>query len=68
MAFAHPTGTPALMTVDEVAAYLQVPVQTLYTWRVRSKGPRAMKVGRHLRYRLADVEQWLLDQQDRSAV
>ncbi|MBI4941871.1 MAG: helix-turn-helix domain-containing protein [Actinobacteria bacterium] len=61
-------GKTALMTIDEVAAYLQVPVQTLYTWRVRSKGPLAIKVGRHLRWRSADVEQWLLDQQDRRAV
>jgi excisionase family DNA binding protein len=48
-----------LATPPEVAAYLQVPVRTLYTWRYQRKGPRAHRVGRHLRYRWEDVEAWL---------
>jgi excisionase family DNA binding protein len=46
-------------TPTEVATYLQVPVRTLYTWRYQRKGPRAHRVGRHLRYRWEDVESWL---------
>ena len=48
-----------LMTSDEVAAYLRVPVATIYAWRYRGGGPRAMRVGRHLRFRQGDVEAWL---------
>lgn len=51
--------TEPLLTVDEVAAYLGVPVKTLYDWRCKSYGPPGMRLGRHLRYRPADVEKWL---------
>ena len=30
-----------LATPIEVAAYLQIPVKTLYAWRYEGKGPRA---------------------------
>jgi excisionase family DNA binding protein len=50
---------PRLLTVREVAEYLGVPVQTLYTWRSNGIGPRGSKVGRHVRYRPEDVEAWL---------
>ncbi|MEV1331499.1 helix-turn-helix domain-containing protein [Micromonospora costi] len=49
----------SLGTPEEVSAYLGVPVATLYQWRHRGIGPRASKVGRHLRYRWPDVEKWL---------
>jgi excisionase family DNA binding protein len=52
----RPLGTP-----PEVAAYVNVPVKTLYQWRYAGGGPRAIRVGRHLRYRWADVEEWLED-------
>lgn len=51
-----------LWSVQEVSAFLGVPVGTLYQWRYRRIGPRAARVGRHLRYRPADVRAWL-DQQ-----
>jgi excisionase family DNA binding protein len=50
---------PRLLTIGEVAAYLSVPVRTLYMWRTNGDGPRGMKVGRHVRYRPEDVEAWL---------
>lgn len=46
-------------TVAEVAAYLRVPVETLYAWRKRHYGPPAARVGRHLRYDPADVRAWV---------
>ncbi|HEY8503140.1 MAG TPA: helix-turn-helix domain-containing protein [Gemmataceae bacterium] len=46
------------LTPDELATRLRIPRATLYQWRYRGEGPRAVKVGRHLRYRLADVERW----------
>jgi excisionase family DNA binding protein len=48
-----------LWTVQEVADYLRVPVQTLYSWRARRAGPPARRVGKYLRYRPDDVTRWL---------
>jgi excisionase family DNA binding protein len=49
-----PLATPA-----EVAAYLGVPVKTLYQWKYRGIGPNVHKVGRHLRYRWNEVDAWV---------
>ena len=51
-----------LASPDEVSEYLGVPVATLYQWRHRGIGPRAARVGRHVRYRWRDVERWVDDQ------
>jgi excisionase family DNA binding protein len=53
------TGTDRLQTPQEVATFLGVDVQTLYRWRHEHRGPRAIKVGKYLRYRTADVEAYL---------
>nr|WP_240771431.1 helix-turn-helix domain-containing protein [Nocardioides sp. GY 10113] len=50
------------MTPEEVSAYLGVPVKTLYRWRQHLAGPRALRVGKHLRYRRADLDSWLDNQ------
>ena len=50
-----------LLTVEELADYLVVPVATLYQWRYRSEGPPGFRVGRYLRYRKRDVEDWIED-------
>lgn len=49
-------------TVQEVSAYLRVPVATLYQWRWKGYGPPAARVGKGLRYLRADVEGWLAAQ------
>lgn len=51
----------ALMTVEELAGVLRVPVKTIYDWRARSVpyGPPAMKVGRYLRWKPEVVEAWI---------
>lgn len=51
-----------LWSIDELATYLRVPTGTLYQWRYRRTGPRAYKVGRHLRYDPAEVQMWLTGQ------
>lgn len=51
-----------LMTRDDVAEYLGVPVATLAQWTYRGIGPQSIKVGRHRRYRPGDVEAWLDEQ------
>ncbi len=50
-----------LWTAEELATFLGVPVATLYQWRYRRIGPRACRVGRHLRYDPADVRAWLAE-------
>ena len=49
------TDTDALLSIAEVAAFLSVPEKTVRAWRHKGTGPRAFKVGRHVRYRMADV-------------
>lgn len=51
--------TVDLLTTDDLASYLAVPRQTLAYWRCRGDGPPFLKVGRHVRYRHADIEAWL---------
>lgn len=58
------------LSVDDLAAKLQIPKQTIYAWRSEfpKRGPRGFRVGRHLRFRPEDVEEWvqsLLDGDDR---
>jgi excisionase family DNA binding protein len=55
-----------LMSPYEVAAYLGVPLRTVYRWRTRGEGPRGYRVGRHVRYRIVDVERWLEGHRDAS--
>lgn len=47
------------MSPGELADYLSIPVGSIYQWRYRGGGPPGIKVGRHLRYRVRDVESWL---------
>jgi excisionase family DNA binding protein len=53
----------ALASPEDVAEYLGVPVKTVYRWRYHHTGPKGIRVGRHVRYRWADVEKWLDEQQ-----
>ncbi len=53
-----------LLTVEELADYLVVPVATLYQWRYRREGPPGFRVGRYIRYRRTDVEAWIERQLD----
>jgi predicted DNA-binding transcriptional regulator AlpA len=48
-----------LLSTQDVARLLVVPVSTLYCWRYKGTGPKAFRVGKHLRYRLADVLAWI---------
>jgi DNA-binding transcriptional MerR regulator len=45
--------------VQDVSNFLQVPVQTLYSWRSAGGGPPAHRVGKYLRYRPEDVLAWV---------
>lgn len=51
-----------LLSVQDLADYLGVPVTTLYQWRYRREGPPGFRVGRHIRYRWQDVLDWVQHQ------
>ena len=48
-----------LWSIQEASQYLGVPANTLYQWRVTGYGPKAYKLGKHLRYTPADIRAWL---------
>lgn len=48
-----------LWGVKDVAAYLGVPVQTVYQWRTTGYGPTGVRVGRWVKYRPEDVRAWV---------
>ena len=54
----------ALMTIEEVAEILRMPVASLRYWRVLGTGPRGFLVGRRLRYLRSDVHDWIEEQRD----
>ncbi len=50
-----------LLTVEDLSEYLEVPVATIYAWRYHRQGPPGFRVGKHLRYRWTDIEEWISD-------
>ena len=50
-------STEPLMTLPELSEMLGVPIDTLYGWRTRGQGPVGYRIGRHVRYRRAAVEE-----------
>lgn len=60
-------GRAPLLSPADLAALLQVPLNTVYRWRSAGVGPPALRVGRHTRYRLAEVNRWLDAQADAAA-
>ena len=55
---------PKLLTIQDLADLLSIPVLTIYQWRSKHTGPRAMRIGRHLRWDAREVTAWLLTQLD----
>ena len=57
----------SLLTIAELASLLKVPKSTIYGWRHQRRTPPAIKVGRHVRFRLSDVQEWLANNEDDAA-
>lgn len=62
-----PEPPRAKATAEDVAAYLQVGVETLYKWRYARTGPPGVRVGKYLRYDWAEVEAWWVKRQAEQA-
>ncbi len=60
-------GLEPLLDVAQLAAYLGVPVSTVYDWRTRGIGPRAYRFGKHLKFAVSDVRLWVEQQRDGSS-
>lgn len=54
-------------TIQDLSEFLQIPVKTLYQWRVHGYGPKGRKVGRHVRYDESEVMRWWDEQRQLSA-
>lgn len=46
------------LSMKDLAEREGIALQTLRAWRVQGYGPKAMKIGKFVRYRLADVIAW----------
>jgi excisionase family DNA binding protein len=53
-----------IMTLEEVAAYLKLKPQTIYTWAQEKKIPAA-KLGKEWRFRKSIVDEWILQHMDK---
>ena len=60
------TSTDNWVGIAEVAAHLQVAKDSIYRW-VDSKGFPAHRVGRLLRFKLSEVDEWVRDANDKGA-
>jgi excisionase family DNA binding protein len=57
-----------MLSPKDLAEYLAVPLNTVYRWRHRGEGPAAYRIGKHVRYRRHDVEDWLQTQCQKTQV
>ncbi|GAA3703431.1 hypothetical protein GCM10022399_20040 [Terrabacter ginsenosidimutans] len=48
-----------LMTVDEVAEALRVPVATVRYWRAQGSGPKFVRIGKRIVCRRSDLERFV---------
>lgn len=55
------------LTMQELADREGVALQTVRAWRVTGYGPRGMKIGKFVRYRLSDILAWEEQQLDADA-
>ena len=53
------SGLDPLLSIEDLAEYLGVPVATIYDWRVDGKGPCGVRVGRHVKFTQRDVLAWI---------
>ncbi|MGP4043976.1 helix-turn-helix transcriptional regulator [Streptomyces sp. 2A115] len=53
------------LRIEGSAPYLGLKLTTLRKWRLLGKGPTGFKIGRHIAYRIADLDAYLEDQYQR---
>lgn len=50
-------------TSEEAAEHLRIPEETLAYWRRMHLGPRWFRAGRHVRYRVVALNEWMAAQE-----
>ena len=50
---------------EDLAELLGIPIRTVYAWRSRGVGPRSYRIGKHVRFKLKDVDEWLEERAER---
>lgn len=60
-----PKTPRATLSVDDAAAYIGVSKSILDTWRTRGQGPRYVRLGRRIVYRVAALDEFLLESEQR---
>jgi excisionase family DNA binding protein len=53
------TSTDKLIGVKELSDYIGIPERTLREWNYKGIGPKSYRVGRWLKYRKSEVDEWL---------
>jgi predicted DNA-binding transcriptional regulator AlpA len=53
-----PAAAEPHLSPEDLAVREGVPLETVYGWNKTGDAPRRMRIGRHIRYRLADVIAW----------
>lgn len=51
-----------MLSIEEAAAFLRVPVATMRYWRYCGTGPFSFRVRRHVRYWRSDLVLWRAEQ------
>jgi excisionase family DNA binding protein len=52
-----------ILTIQEVAELLKVPVGTVRKWRSEGMGPQGFRVGKHVRYRRSSVDLFIAERE-----
>ncbi len=53
-----------LLSPEDLAEFLHLPVSTIYRWRSTRSGPPGFRIGKHVRFSPEDVARWLESQMD----
>ncbi len=56
---AKPLEKIHILTPQSLADLLGYSLRTVEDWRRKGTGPRYLRIGKHVRYRMSDVESWL---------
>jgi excisionase family DNA binding protein len=59
-----PGNDDRMMTVEDLAEYLGIPIPTVYKQRSEGTGPPGFRVGKYVRWRRPEVDAWLESKRD----
>jgi excisionase family DNA binding protein len=55
------------LSIEELAERLDLPVDTLWKFRAKGTAPRGVKMGKRVRFHVADIEAWEQERREASA-